>query len=116
MDLEAHLRRQIAWSRATFGPAERCEGVIDHIRKELYEVERAPDEGDRRSEEWVDVLILAIDGMWRALSKEGVPHEDLPGVICWMLHSKQGRNEQRVWPDWRTADPTKAIEHDRAHD
>ena len=41
LDLEQHLKRQIAFSRATFGPGERRAGVIDHIRKELAEVEEA---------------------------------------------------------------------------
>ncbi|MGH6882853.1 MAG: dATP/dGTP pyrophosphohydrolase domain-containing protein [Hypericibacter sp.] len=27
--------------------------------------------------------------------------------------AKQAVNEQRSWPDWRTADPDKAIEHVR---
>lgn len=30
--------------------------------------------------------------------------------------AKQTKNEGRVWPDWRTADPNAAIEHDRSHD
>ena len=30
------------------------------------------------------------------------------------IMAKQARNEARVWPDWRTADPDKAIEHDRS--
>jgi hypothetical protein len=38
MNLIEHLTRQIAFSRATFGPAERTAGVIDHIRKELVEI------------------------------------------------------------------------------
>ena len=32
------------------------------------------------------------------------------------LVAKQTKNECRVWPDWRTADPSKPIEHDRSHD
>jgi hypothetical protein len=37
MDLKQHLIRQMAFSHATFGPGERRDGVIDHIRKELIE-------------------------------------------------------------------------------
>lgn len=40
IDLIAHLTRQAAFSRATFGPGPRTKGVIDHIRKELVEVEK----------------------------------------------------------------------------
>jgi hypothetical protein len=64
MDLKQHLIRQMAWSHATFGPGERTQGVIDHIKKELVEVERA--NGD--SSEWVDVVILALDGLTRRLA------------------------------------------------
>lgn len=34
MDLEQHLLRQRAFSRATFGPGARTQGVLDYIRKE----------------------------------------------------------------------------------
>lgn len=99
MDLEQHLLRQRAFSRATFGPGARTQGVLDHIRKELVEVEKSPDD----LEEWVDLILLALDGAWRA------GHE--PYEICMEIEAKQGRNELRTWPDWRTADPDKAIEH-----
>ncbi len=49
MDLKQHLIRQMAFSHATFGPGERTDGVIDHIRKELVEVENANGESD----EWL---------------------------------------------------------------
>lgn len=58
-DLVGHLKRQMAWSHATFGPGERTAGVIDHIRKELVEVEQ----GDGDASEWVDVVILALDAL-----------------------------------------------------
>lgn len=32
------------------------------------------------------------------------------------LVAKQTKNEGRKWPDWRTQDPNKAIEHDRTAD
>ena len=32
------------------------------------------------------------------------------------MTAKQVKNEARTWPDWRTADPNKAIEHDRSKD
>lgn len=40
-DFAAHLTRQAAFSRATFGPGPRTKGVIDHVEKELREVEKA---------------------------------------------------------------------------
>ena len=112
MDLKQHLLRQMAFSHATFGPGERTAGVIDHIRKELVEVETA--NGD--SSEWVDVVILALDGLTRRLAfcngGRNNP-ESVAEMACGMIRGKQARNEARTWPDWRTADPNKAIEHDR---
>lgn len=97
----AHLARQRAFSEATFGPGPRTGGVLDHIRKELVEIEAAPTDLG----EWVDVIILAFDGAWRA------GHE--PQAIIDAVLAKQARNEARRWPDWRTADTDRAIEHDR---
>ena len=50
------------WSLRTFGPAARTRGVVSHIRKELVEILAAPDDAS----EWADLLILALDGAWRA--------------------------------------------------
>lgn len=97
-----HLDRQRLWSHRTFGPGSRLLGVLDHIRKELGEVESDPTDLG----EWVDVLILAFDGAWRAGWE--------PQQIIDAIKTKQARNEARTWPDWRTADPDKAIEHDRS--
>lgn len=99
-----YFSRQIEWSRATFGPALRTKGVIDHIRKELAEIEREPHD----LSEWIDVVILAMDGFWR----HGGNAEDLlPALLA-----KQRKNMARVWPDWRTMSEDSAIEHDRSHD
>lgn len=96
-----HLARQREWSRRTFGPGRRTAGVVAHIRKELVEIEAAPDDVT----EWADVVILALDGAWRA------GHE--PQAIIDAIKAKQARNEAREWPDWRTADPNGPIEHTR---
>ena len=102
-DLLAHLERQRVWSEKTFGPGERTEGVIDHIRKELIEIEANPVDVS----EWIDVVILALDGAWRAGWE--------PWHIVAALIAKQEKNEKRQWPDWRTAEPGKAIEHIEPH-
>ncbi|MBH9024678.1 DUF550 domain-containing protein [Pseudomonas aeruginosa] len=101
---EQHLHRQREFSERTFGPGSRAAGVIDHIRKELREIEEAP--GDLA--EWIDVVILALDGAWRTGAT--------PAQIIDALVAKQTKNEARTWPDWRTAPADKAIEHDRADD
>ena len=95
-----HLLRQRLWSEKTFGPGYRG-GVIDHIRKELVEIEAAPTD----LMEWIDVVILALDGAWRA------GHS--PAAIIEALVAKQTKNEKRQWPDRRTLPTGVAIEHKR---
>ncbi|HGO6080645.1 TPA: dATP/dGTP pyrophosphohydrolase domain-containing protein [Burkholderia cenocepacia] len=98
-DMHAFLRRQRAFSERTFGPGRLTARVCDHIRKELSEVEAAPD--DLR--EWVDVILLGLDGAWRTGAT--------PEQITVALSAKLTTNERRTWPDWRTCDPDRAIEH-----
>lgn len=100
-DFAAHLARQAEFSARTFGPGARVAGICDHIRKELIEVETSG--GDMK--EWVDVIILGLDGAWRS---GATPQEIIAAIVA-----KQVKNEARTWPDWRTVDPNKAIEHDR---
>lgn len=101
-DMLQHLERQRAFSEQTFGPGMRTQGVIDHIRKELLEIEAAPTD----LSEWIDVAILALDGAWRTGAT--------PQQIIEALVAKQAKNEARQWPDWRTVPVGQAIEHVRA--
>lgn len=96
-----HLEHQREWSLKTFGPGSRTMGVIDHIRKELAEIEADPQD----IREWVDVIILAFDGAWRAGWE--------PADIIAAIQAKQAKNEARAWPDWRDCSPDRAIEHVR---
>ena len=109
LDLVAHLRRQQAFSVETFGPGRRPAATLDHIRKELEEIAAAP--GDL--EEWVDLVLVALDGAWRAGISEARPEGYDPEEIAAALDAKLTRNTRRTWPDWRSADPDRAIEHDR---
>lgn len=102
--LTKHLSRQANFSARTFGPGPRPKGVIAHIRKELEEIERDPED----IEEWIDVAILAFDGALR----QGYS----PAEVVDVLVRKQAKNEARKWPDWRTVAPDQPIEHDRTHD
>lgn len=102
VDLAQFLRAQIEWSTATFGPGNRTEGLIDHVRSELDELWHAPSEADELGE-WIDVAILALDGAWRC----GYTPEE----VCRALLAKAERNRRRGWPDWRTAAPGRAIQH-----
>jgi hypothetical protein len=107
-DLIAHLRRQVDFSARTYGPGDRTDGVCDHIRKELTEVQADAAAGVPTLPEWVDVIILGFDGAWRSGAT--------PEQIVAALVAKQTKNEGRKWPDWRTAPVGKAIEHDRCAD
>ncbi|MDN7430553.1 dATP/dGTP pyrophosphohydrolase domain-containing protein [Burkholderia sp. AU45388] len=98
-DMHAFLRRQRAFSARTYGPGPLTARVCDHIRKELAEVEAAPD--DLR--EWIDVILLGLDGAWRTGAT--------PEQITAALTAKLTTNEGRTWPDWRACDPDRAIEH-----
>ena len=100
-DFLAHLYRHREWSEKTFGPGHRWKGVVDHIRKELIEVESAPDD----VEEWIDIVILALDGAWRSGAT--------PEQVIAALVAKHEKNESRQWPDWRTVPEDRAIEHVR---
>lgn len=101
MDLAEHVRRQAEFSLRTFGPGRRTAMVVDHIRKELAEIEAAPDD----PEEWIDVALLALDGAWRT----GASPEEV--VQTWRI--KFERNLARTWPDWRTVPGDQAIHHER---
>lgn len=103
-DFAAHLSRQREFSERTFGPGRRTAGVVQHIRKELTEIEAQPED----ISEWIDVAILALDGAWR--------HGYSPEQIIDALVAKQTKNEGRVWPDWRLMTEGQAIEHDRSAD
>lgn len=98
-DLVEHLERQRNFSLKTFGPGKREQGVVNHIRKELNEILEKPDD----LEEWIDVVLLALDGAWRT----GATSEE----IAEMVRFKQSKNEKRNWPDWRTMNESDPIEH-----
>jgi len=101
MDLIKHLTRHKEFSEKTFGPGNRTLGLCNHIAKELEEIKSSPFD----LMEWIDVVILGFDGAWRA----GFTPEE----IAKALEVKQSINKEREWPDWRTAESGKPIEHIR---
>ncbi len=96
-----HLIRQRIFSEKTFGPGSRATMVIDHIKKELQEITENPSS----LEEWIDVVLLALDGAWRTGASER--------EIVAALTNKQTINENRSWPDWRKHPIDQALEHNR---
>jgi hypothetical protein len=109
MNLIKHLAGQVAFSLKTFGPGRRTEGVLNHIEKEVVEVR----DSMGSPEEWVDIVILSLDGLLREIAT-ATPHltpHQAATIAAGMIQNKQVINEGRDWPDWRKADPNKAIEH-----
>jgi len=60
--IKKYLELQIDWSNRVFGSGPRTIGIIKHIEKELQEIQASPQD----LSEWIDVVILALDGYWRA--------------------------------------------------
>lgn len=94
------IEAQASWARETFGPGYRP-GTIKHLRKELLEIEADPSD----CEEWIDALILVIDGATRS------GHD--PQKIIDTYHAKMFKNRNRTWPDWRGMSLDDPIEHVR---
>jgi hypothetical protein len=98
-DFVSILSTQNKFSNDTFGPGMRTKGVVAHIRSELDEIEKDPTD----LTEWIDVAILAFDGAWRT---GATPDEIWDAYVA-----KLEKNMAREWPDWRTMDEDKPIEH-----
>ena len=111
-DLIAHLTRQGAFGRATFGPGPRTEGVLKHIESEIEEVRRAAEEGDLDElvKEWTDIAILGLDGLIRAvrareeafnahrmlsLARPYITHDEVARIAVTSIVIKQAKNEMR---------------------
>jgi hypothetical protein len=102
MNLIEYLNRQIPWSERTFGHSVRTVGITKHIEKELAEIRAAPHD----LTEWVDVVILALDGAWRA----GYTPEQIVDAMA----MKQAENFCRKWPPACACDPDEPSEHIRS--
>ena len=85
-ELQKYISDQQEWSEKTFGTGMRTLGITSHIEKELSEIRAKPDD----LEEWIDVIILAIDGYWRAGGKS----EELMK----RMNDKQAKNFSRTYP------------------
>jgi hypothetical protein len=100
--------------------------VLQHIETEIEEVRKAKEAGnlDELIKEWTDIAILGLDGLLRAVRAREeckptsgnwpwISHDTVAFLAMQSLVAKQGKNEQRVWPDWRTMRADAPIEHDR---
>lgn len=138
-DLIAHLTRQAAFSRATFGPGRRTAGVLDHIEEEMEEV-RTAQSNEERQKEWTDLVILSLDGLLREIREsltedraerlraasmsshfqeavgnaaDPVTNDEIARIAVEKIVGKQGVNETRDYPDWRQMSGDKRINHVR---
>jgi hypothetical protein len=96
-ELAAIVAEHRTWSHRTFGPGKRTLGTIAHIRKELAEIEAKPDD----LMEWIDVVMLAINGYWR--------HGGDSRKFAVMLKAKLEECKRREWPAPTSED--EPIEH-----
>lgn len=94
-----YLARHIEWSANAFGFGSPSHALVRHIKKKCDEIVERPDD----LEEWVDVIILACDGAWRAGYD---PHS-----IIAMLEYKQKKNFARTWPPVGSVAAGVAIDH-----
>jgi dATP/dGTP pyrophosphohydrolase len=85
MTIEQYLRRQVMWSKRRFGLGERTLGITRHMEKEIAEVRAKPNV----MSEWIDLMILALDGYWR--------HGGTPERLMDDLIEKQAVNYSRDW-------------------
>ena len=96
---KANLDDQRAWSLEAFGPNEHTAQLIGHIESELLEIADAPEDVS----EWVDVVIIALDGAMRA----GHTSQEVIDALV----AKQALNRRRRWADWRTASEGEIPHH-----
>ena len=96
------------WSEQTFGDGLRTKGVIQHITKELKEIEETPFD----LEEWTDLILLSLDGFWRHCDKN-LTKQQMAELLSENIAAKFAKNQTRDWPDWRNLPEDVAIEHTR---
>lgn len=89
-----YLSRQAQWSGDTFGKpeeADRTEGCLRHIEAEIQEVRSEAKAGSKKlvCEETCDIIILALDILWR----NGWVGEQ----VINQLEAKQRKNMARKW-------------------
>lgn len=94
-----YVEEQKEWALETFGPGDDISGLLEHIKKEVKEIEQAPQD----VEEWIDIIILAIEGAWRSGAK--------PWFIEQTLEHKLEKNRARKWPDLDSIKAGEPIEH-----
>jgi len=104
--IREYVHRHFNWSLAAFGAKQNTESICSHIEKEVEEIRKNPED----LEEWIDIIILGLDGALRCQGMGKVVADDLVDA----LEAKLQKNIQRKWII--PTDPTQPIEHDRTED
>jgi len=101
--------KTLKWQLKTFGGHFKWKGVLDHIEKEILEIRENPDD----LEEWIDLMFLSFGGACDVVKhhQPKATPEEVVAVVYSAYKSKLRKNINRKWPDWRTVEPDKAIEH-----
>lgn len=97
MRIEKYLKKQIKWSKKAFGTSKRTVGITKHINKEVDEVLAKPDD----LSEWIDIIILAMDGYWR--------HGGTSSSLMKDLRNKLKINMSRVYPKVSDDEPSQHV-------
>ncbi|WP_457939344.1 dATP/dGTP pyrophosphohydrolase domain-containing protein [Mesorhizobium sp. 10J20-29] len=97
---EIFVEKHRNWSYATFGSGRQTTGLIRHIQKELEEIRQSPDD----LSEWVDVMLLALDGYLR--------HGGTVENALRDMQAKQDKNLARRWV--AATDESTPVEHNRS--
>ena len=94
------IDEKFLWSTRTFGQHKNHMKIINHIRKEAIEASHAPTD----PEEWVDMILLALDGLSRICGLSGAE-------IIEQIAAKNDKNHQREWPPVQEVHDDHPIEH-----
>jgi len=97
---------------AKAGIVDECVNGADPFAKLAVELELLQD-GENHDHAWVRLNLWATMGLYRSLRIEDMTRsvDSTRALAEAMIEQKQEKNERRVWPDWRTQSPDKAIEH-----
>jgi len=93
------VNRQRAWSTAQFGETVPIDRILNHITEEVAEVKAEP--GTLHN--WIDIVLLAFDGAWRA------GHS--PKEVVQAIQDVQVRNIMREWLDTKDLLPGQPNSH-----
>lgn len=98
MDIKHFITDVTNWSFGVHGPGQNTMRILNHMRKELDEVQDNPQD----IYEWADVIILALNGA----ARQGFSPDD----IVEALYAKLVKNKSRKWPDYRTHPEDQPLE------